>query len=48
MRDETKKLLDAFMPDGGFVFAASQNIQADVPPENVIVLFDTVREYGVY
>jgi uroporphyrinogen decarboxylase len=48
VRDETKKLLDAFMPDGGFVFAAGHNIQADVPPENVIALFDTVREFGVY
>jgi len=48
VRDETKKLLDAFMPDGGFVFAAGHNIQSDVPPENVIALFDTVREYGVY
>jgi uroporphyrinogen decarboxylase len=48
VREETKRLLDAFMPDGGFVFAAGHNIQIDVPPENVIALFDTVREYGVY
>ena len=48
VKDETKKLLDAFMPGGGFVFAAGHNIQSDVPPENVIMLFDTVREYGVY
>lgn len=45
---ETKRLLDAFMPGGGFVFAAGHNIQIDVPPENVIALFDTVREYGLY
>lgn len=48
VREETKRLLDAFMPGGGFVFAAGHNIQIDVPPENVIALFDTVREYGVY
>jgi len=48
VKEETKKLLDAFMPGGGFVFAAGHNIQSDVPPENVIALFDTVREYGVY
>ena len=48
VRVETKRLLDAFMPGGGFVFAAGHNIQIDVPPENVIALFDTVREYGVY
>ena len=48
VREETKRLLDAFMPGGGFIFAAGHNIQSDVPPENVIALFDTVREYGIY
>ena len=48
VQEEAKRLLDAFMPGGGFVFAAGHNIQSDVPPENVIALFDTVREYGVY
>lgn len=48
VREEAKRLLDAFMPGGGFVFAAGHNIQADVPPENVIALFDTVLQYGKY
>jgi uroporphyrinogen decarboxylase len=48
VRKEAKRLLDAFAPGGGFVFAAGHNIQADVPPENVIALFDTVMEYGKY
>ena len=48
VRQEARRLLDAFMPGGGFVCAAGHNIQADVPPENVIALFDTVSEYGVY
>ncbi|MCO6452889.1 MAG: hypothetical protein J5I90_19050 [Caldilineales bacterium] len=48
VRDEAKRLLDEFMPGGGFVFAAGHNIQADVPPENIIALFDTVYEYGRY
>ena len=47
-REETKRLLDEFMPGGGYVFAAGHNIQADVPPENVVALFDTVYEYGRY
>ena len=33
---------------GGFVFASGHNIQADVPPENVLALLDTVFEYGKY
>lgn len=48
VRSETRRLLDDFMPGGGFVFAAGHNIQTGVPPENVLALFDTVAEYGVY
>ena len=48
VREEAKKLLDDFMPGGGFVFASGHNIQADVPPENVLALLDTVFEYGKY
>jgi uroporphyrinogen decarboxylase len=29
--------------DGGFVFAAIHNIMPDVPPENVVAMFDTVK-----
>jgi len=36
------------MPGGGFVSAAGHNIQADVPPENILALFDTVLEHGRY
>jgi uroporphyrinogen decarboxylase len=48
VRVEARRLLDEFMPGGGFVFAAGHNIQADVPPQNILALFDTVLEHGVY
>ena len=48
IREETLRLLDEFMPGGGYVFAAGHNIQTGVPPENIIALFDTVFEAGVY
>jgi uroporphyrinogen decarboxylase len=48
VRDETRRLLDDFMPGGGFVFAAGHNIQTGVPAENVLALFDAVSEHGVY
>lgn len=46
--EETRRLLDEFMPGGGFVFAAGHNIQTGVPPQNVMALFETVYEYGRY
>jgi uroporphyrinogen decarboxylase len=48
VREEVRRNLAAFMPGGGFVFANVHNIQADVPPDNVLALFDAAREFGVY
>jgi hypothetical protein len=35
-------------PAGGFVFAPTQDIQADVPVENLLAMYDAVRECGAY
>jgi uroporphyrinogen decarboxylase len=44
--DEVKRRIDDLAPGGGFVFAAVHNIQALVPPENIVAAFDTSMEYG--
>jgi uroporphyrinogen decarboxylase len=48
VRDEVKRRIDDLAPGGGFVFATIHNIQAFVPPENIIATFDTALEYGWY
>jgi uroporphyrinogen decarboxylase len=45
---DVRRNLAAFMPGGGYVFAGIHNIQGEVPPENVIALFDTAYENGFY
>lgn len=40
--------LEAFMPGGGYVFNNVHNIQGEVPPENIVALFDTAYECGFY
>ncbi len=40
---EVTEHIQAFAPGGGYVFAPVHNIQAGVPPENVIAMFDTAR-----
>jgi len=35
-------------PGGGLVCASVRNIQTNVPPENVVALFDTARNLSVY
>lgn len=47
--DEVKKHvtqnLEAFYRDGGFVFNTVHNILSDVPPQNIVAMFDAVREF---
>jgi uroporphyrinogen decarboxylase len=42
---EVRMHLDAFTPGSGFVFASVHNIQAGVPPENIVALFDTALNH---
>ena len=35
-------------PGGGLVFGSVHNIQANVPPENVVAFFEAAYEYGGY
>jgi uroporphyrinogen decarboxylase len=44
--DEVKRRIDDLAPGGGFVFAVVHNIQAFVPPENIVAAFDTALQYG--
>jgi len=46
--DEVKRRIDDLAPGGGFVFAAVHNIQAFVPPQNIVTLFETAMQYGHY
>jgi uroporphyrinogen decarboxylase len=45
---EVKRRIGQFAPGGGYLLAPSNHLQADVPPENVITLFKTAREFGKY
>jgi uroporphyrinogen decarboxylase len=48
VRDEAKRVLDIMMPGGGYALAPSHAIQSNSPVENVLALYETAREYGVY
>ena len=37
--------LDCFTPGSGYVLASVHNLQADVPPDNIVALFDTALNY---
>ena len=44
----TRRNVECLMPGGGFVFCQVHNIQAATPPENIVAMFEAVRDAGVY
>ena len=43
-----RRNLEAWKPGGGYVFNNVHNIQAGVPPENIVALYDAAYEFGFY
>lgn len=48
VKDDVRRNLDALAAGGGYVFNTVHNVQADVPPENVIAMWEALQEYGGY
>ncbi len=48
VRKHVRCNVEAMKPGGGYVFNNVHNIQADVPPENVLAMFDAALEFGRY
>jgi len=46
--DDVKRNIDALAPGGGFVFSTVHNIQAEVPPENIVAMWNTLQNFGKY
>ncbi len=44
VRAHVRQNLEVLAPGGGFVFQQVHNIQADVPPENIVAMLDAVRD----
>ncbi len=48
IRESVRQNLEAWKPGGGYVFNNVHNIQAGVPPENIVALYDAAYEFGFY
>lgn len=46
VREHVLRNLEILSPGGGFVFQQVHNIQANVPPENIVAMFDAVAEFN--
>jgi uroporphyrinogen decarboxylase len=48
VKDDVRRNIDSLTPGGGYVFSMVHNIQADVPPQNIIAMWEALQEYGTY
>ncbi len=46
VKDHVRRLIEIFAPGGGFVFNTVHNILPDVPPENIVAMYEAVAEYN--
>jgi uroporphyrinogen decarboxylase len=46
VKEHVRRLLDIFAPGGGFVFNTVHNILPDVPPQNVVAMYEAVDEFN--
>lgn len=45
VKDEVRERIDTFAPGGGFVFCSVHNVVANVPIENLLAMFEVIKEY---
>ncbi len=46
VKDHVRQNLEIFKPGGGYVFNNIHNIQAGVPAENIVAMYEAAYEYG--
>ena len=44
--EDVKRNIDALGPGGGFVFSTVHNIQAEVPPQNIVAMWETLMDFS--
>ncbi len=45
VKDDVKQRLEILAPGGGFVFNPIHNVLPDVPPENIVAMFEAIDEF---
>ena len=48
IRGHVRRKVEALAPGGGFISVAVHDIRANIPPENIMAMWEAWREYGLY
>lgn len=48
VKEEVRKTITTYAPDGGYILGPSHNIEPDTPPENIVAMYEAAQKYGSY
>ena len=48
IREEVRRTFECLKPGGGFIASNIHNITAEVPPQNIVAMFDAANEFRNY
>lgn len=48
VKSEVKKLIDIYAPGGGYILGPSHNFGPDIPPKNIVAMYEAALKYGIY
>ncbi len=48
IQDDVRRNIEALAPGGGFVFNTVHNIQSEVPPQNIMAMWEALHKFGIY
>jgi uroporphyrinogen decarboxylase len=46
VRSNVRQTLEIFAPGGGYVFNTIHNMMPDVPPQNILAMYEAVEEFN--
>lgn len=48
VKKAVRQMIDTMSPGGGWILAASHNVEPETPPENIVAMFEAAQEYRNY
>jgi uroporphyrinogen decarboxylase len=48
VEEDVKRCIATFASGGGYILTPANHLQTDVPPENIVALYESCRKHGVY
>jgi len=48
VKRDVRRCLETFAAGGGYILTSANHMQADIPPENIVTMFEAAREKGIY